>query len=100
MLNFRLARHFPHGLDSDTGGYHFGRVCFCVRSCTGCGGSAAASCIGLGVPGETGSSSADRVFRLNFVFIIVCLDRAVNAATAPPGTMTHHVPGDGERRIE
>lgn len=98
VFNFRLARHFSDGLDSDTGRYHLGRVRFGVRSCAG--GSAAPRSTGLRVAGETGTSSPDWLLRLCLVLIVICLDGAVNAATASPGPMTHHVPGDKRKKKE
>lgn len=97
MLHFCLAGHFPDGLDGDTGGYHLGGIGFGVSGCCGCGSIAAAGRTGLRVPRETGTSSADWLLCLSLVLVIVRLDGAVNAATAPPGAMTHHVPGDGEK---
>lgn len=96
VLHFCLARHISDGLDGNTGRYHLGSVSFGVSSCGG--GIAAAGSIGLRVPGETGTSSADRLLRLSLVLVVVCLDGAVNTAATPPGAMTHHVPGGGEKQ--
>lgn len=97
MLHFCLTGHFSDGLDGDARGNNLWRVSFGVGRG---GGSTGAGATGLSVSGVARTSSADRLLRLSLVLVVVCLDGAVDAATAPPAAVAHHVSGDGGSKKE